>query len=91
MLLICKLHNDSGSNFAFSHMNNNSLSGQIPSELSGLPALLHLLVDNNNLSGPLPPELADTRSLEILQADNNNFSGNSIPAEYSNIRTLVKL
>ncbi|XP_066312788.1 probable LRR receptor-like serine/threonine-protein kinase At1g06840 isoform X1 [Miscanthus floridulus] len=73
------------------HMNNNSLSGQIPSELSSLPALLHLLVDNNNLSGPLPPELADTRSLEILQADNNNFSGNSIPAEYSNIRTLVKL
>ncbi|ONM36852.1 probable LRR receptor-like serine/threonine-protein kinase At1g06840 isoform X1 [Zea mays] len=73
------------------HMNNNSLSGQIPSELSSLPALLHLLVDNNNLSGPLPPELADTRSLEILQADNNNFSGSSIPAEYSNIRTLLKL
>jgi len=29
--------------------------------------------------------------LEILQADNNNFSGSSIPAEYSNIRTLLKL
>ncbi|KAJ1276248.1 hypothetical protein BS78_05G200200 [Paspalum vaginatum] len=72
------------------HMNNNSLSGQIPSELSRLP-LLHLLVDNNNLSGPLPPGLSETRSLQILQADNNNFSGSSIPAEYSNIRTLLKL
>ncbi|CAO2182523.1 unnamed protein product [Urochloa humidicola] len=73
------------------HMNNNSLSGQIPSELSRLPSLLHLLVDNNNLSGPLPPKLAETRSLQILQADNNNFSGSSIPPEYSNIRTLLKL
>ncbi|KAL6616302.1 hypothetical protein ACP70R_038572 [Stipagrostis hirtigluma subsp. patula] len=73
------------------HMNNNSLSGQIPSELSRLPALLHLLVDNNNLSGPLPPKLAETPSLKILQADNNNFSGSSIPTEYSNIRTLLKL
>ncbi|XP_022682574.1 probable LRR receptor-like serine/threonine-protein kinase At1g06840 isoform X2 [Setaria italica] len=73
------------------HMNNNSLSGQIPSELSKLPSLLHLLVDNNNLSGPLPPKLAEAQSLEILQADNNNFSGSSIPAEYSNIRTLLKL
>ncbi|XP_062224642.1 probable LRR receptor-like serine/threonine-protein kinase At1g06840 isoform X2 [Phragmites australis] len=73
------------------HMNNNSLSGQIPSELSRLPALLHLLVDNNNLSGPLPPTLADTPTLKILQADNNNFSGSSIPAEYSNIPTLLKL
>ncbi|XP_062207252.1 probable LRR receptor-like serine/threonine-protein kinase At1g06840 isoform X2 [Phragmites australis] len=73
------------------HMNNNSLSGQIPSELSRLPALFHLLVDNNNLSGPLPPKLAETPSLKILQADNNNFSGSSIPAEYSNIPTLLKL
>ncbi|CAL4973427.1 unnamed protein product [Urochloa decumbens] len=73
------------------HMNNNSLSGQIPYELSRLPALLHLLVDNNNLSGPLPPKLAETPSLTILQADSNNFSGSSIPAEYSSIRTLLKL
>ncbi|KAL6606157.1 hypothetical protein ACP70R_041810 [Stipagrostis hirtigluma subsp. patula] len=73
------------------HMNNNSLSGQIPSELARLPELLHLLVDNNNLSGPLPPKLVETPSLKILQADNNNFSGSTIPAEYGNIRTLLKL
>ncbi|VAH81160.1 unnamed protein product [Triticum turgidum subsp. durum] len=72
-------------------MNNNSLSGQIPSELSRLPELLHLLVDANNLSGPLPPKLAETRSLKIIQADNNNFSGNSIPTTYNNIPTLLKL
>ncbi|PNX75393.1 hypothetical protein L195_g015537 [Trifolium pratense] len=47
-------------------MNNNSLSGQIPSQLSGLRNLLHLLLDNNNLSGHLPDELAEMPSLNIL-------------------------
>ncbi|VAH20373.1 unnamed protein product [Triticum turgidum subsp. durum] len=74
-----------------SHMNNNSLSGKIPSELWRIPLLLHLLVDNNNLSGPLPTELAKAPALKIFQADNNNFSGSSIPATYSNIKTLLKL
>ncbi|KAM0848607.1 hypothetical protein ACQ4PT_054277 [Festuca glaucescens] len=73
------------------HMNNNSLSGQIPSELSRLPLLFHLLVDNNNLSGPLPSELAEAPALKIFQADNNNFSGSSIPTTYNKISTLVKL
>uniref|UniRef100_A0A452ZCY2 Protein kinase domain-containing protein n=1 Tax=Aegilops tauschii subsp. strangulata TaxID=200361 RepID=A0A452ZCY2_AEGTS len=73
------------------HMNNNSLSGKIPSELWRIPLLLHLLVDNNNLSGPLPTELAKAPALKIFQADNNDFSGSSIPATYSNIKTLLKL
>ncbi|XP_074583022.1 putative LRR receptor-like serine/threonine-protein kinase At1g06840 isoform X2 [Curcuma longa] len=71
-------------------MNNNSLSGQIPSELFALP-VFHILVDNNNLSGLLPPELGLLPNLKILQLDNNNFSGSSIPASYSNMTTLVKL
>ncbi|KAJ0982005.1 hypothetical protein J5N97_010260 [Dioscorea zingiberensis] len=52
------------------HMNNNSLSGQIPPELSGLSSALHLLLDNNNLSGYLPPELSQMPSLHILSIGN---------------------
>ncbi|GMP48861.1 hypothetical protein CsSME_00016059 [Camellia sinensis var. sinensis] len=48
-------------------MNNNSISGQIPPELSSLPELVHLLLDNNDLSGYLPPELANMPKLQIVK------------------------
>ncbi|XP_052735155.1 probable LRR receptor-like serine/threonine-protein kinase At1g06840 isoform X2 [Vigna angularis] len=72
-------------------MNNNSLSGQIPPELSRLPNLVHLLLDNNNLSGYLPPELYKLPNLLIIQLDNNNFEGNSIPDTYGNMSKLLKM
>ncbi|GKV43995.1 hypothetical protein SLEP1_g51225 [Rubroshorea leprosula] len=72
-------------------MNNNSISGQIPPELSKLPNLLHFLLDNNNLSGYLPEELAQMPKLTILQLDNNNFDGAIIPVSFGNIPTLLKL
>ncbi|XP_038881798.1 probable LRR receptor-like serine/threonine-protein kinase At1g06840 isoform X2 [Benincasa hispida] len=72
------------------HFNNNTLSGEIPSELSRLSKLLHLLLDNNNFSGSLPPEISTLPVLRILQLDNNNFKG-EIPASYEKFPTLVKL
>ncbi|XP_019055943.1 PREDICTED: probable LRR receptor-like serine/threonine-protein kinase At1g06840 [Nelumbo nucifera] len=72
-------------------MNNNSITGQIPPELSKLPNLLHLLLDNNNLSGYLPPELSKIPQLRILQLDNNHFDGSEIPTSYVNMSNLVKL
>ncbi|KAE8694985.1 hypothetical protein F3Y22_tig00110761pilonHSYRG00082 [Hibiscus syriacus] len=71
-------------------MNNNSISGQIPSELRSLPQLRHFLLDNNNLTGNLPPELSQMPNLKIFQLDNNNFTGTEIPASYSNMSNLVK-
>ncbi|KAL3689569.1 hypothetical protein R1sor_015878 [Riccia sorocarpa] len=74
------------------HMNNNSLSGSIPPELGKLPNMVHLLLDNNNLSGSLPPELASAPNLLILQFDNNHFDdGSTLPREYFQIPTLLKL
>ncbi|KAM0863492.1 hypothetical protein ACQ4PT_044564 [Festuca glaucescens] len=67
------------------HMNNNSLSGKIPSELSKMPGLLHLLLDNNDLSGPLPPKLAETHSLKILSIEANNIDGAVPLAIWSNL------
>ncbi|XP_057442113.1 probable LRR receptor-like serine/threonine-protein kinase At1g06840 isoform X2 [Lotus japonicus] len=72
-------------------MNNNSLSGQIPPQLSRLGSLLHLLLDNNNFTGYLPSELSEMPSLKILQLDNNNFGGNGIPDSYGNMSKLLKL
>ncbi|KAL8137803.1 hypothetical protein V2J09_003804 [Rumex salicifolius] len=74
-----------------SELNNNSLSGEIPRELSKLPNLLHFLLDNNNLSGSLPAEFSELPKLQILQLDNNNFNGSEIPASYGNMSRLLKL
>uniref|UniRef100_A0A2N9F645 Integrase catalytic domain-containing protein n=1 Tax=Fagus sylvatica TaxID=28930 RepID=A0A2N9F645_FAGSY len=72
-------------------MNNNSISGQIPPELSRLPSLIHFLLDNNNLSGYLPPQFSELPNLLILQLDNNHFDGTTIPATYGNMSKLLKL
>ncbi|KAM4083634.1 hypothetical protein ACJW30_08G073700 [Castanea mollissima] len=72
-------------------MNNNSISGQIPPELSRLPMLVHFLLDNNNLSGFLPPQFSELPNLLIIQLDNNNFDGTTIPASYGNMSKLLKL
>ncbi|KAE8710873.1 putative LRR receptor-like serine/threonine-protein kinase [Hibiscus syriacus] len=77
--------------YKLTHMNNNSISGQIPPELARLPYLVHFLLDNNNLSGHLPPELSRMPNLTILQLDNNNFEGTTIPASYRNMSKLLKL
>ncbi|KAL8138751.1 hypothetical protein V2J09_004752 [Rumex salicifolius] len=73
------------------HLNNNSLSGEIPRELSKLPNLLHFLLDNNNLLGSLLAEFSELPKLQILQLDNNNFNGSEIPASYGNMSRLLKL
>lgn len=72
-------------------MNNNSIRGQIPPELSKLSTLRHLLLDNNNLSGYLPPEFSNLPELRILQLDNNKFIGSGIPDTYGNLSKLAKL
>jgi Leucine-rich repeat (LRR) protein len=75
----------------YSHFNNNSLTGQIPVELSNLTNIFHVLLDNNKLSGNLPPQLSALPNLQILQLDNNNFSGSDIPASYGNFSNILKL
>ncbi|ONM36851.1 Leucine-rich repeat protein kinase family protein [Zea mays] len=66
-------------------VDNNNLSGPLPPELAdtrSLEILLDIFVIYDKHFSYL---------CTYSQADNNNFSGSSIPAEYSNIRTLLKL
>ncbi|KAH7674507.1 Non-specific serine/threonine protein kinase protein [Dioscorea alata] len=55
-------------------LSNNSLRGELPSEISNCSALTSLDVSQNELSGRLPASLSELRTLESLNLSNNNFS-----------------
>ncbi|RZC77310.1 hypothetical protein C5167_001486 [Papaver somniferum] len=70
---------DKGSNLETLILNNNLITGTIPSSLG-----------NNSLTGEIPPELGKCRSLTWLELNNNNFSG-SIPPALSEQSGLITL
>ena len=47
-------------------MNNNSLSGAIPTDLARLKNLNHLILDHNQVTGPLPDALSTIPQLTIM-------------------------
>ncbi|MCB2197308.1 MAG: leucine-rich repeat domain-containing protein, partial [Bacteroidetes bacterium] len=70
------------------NLENNNLSGTIPSELGNLTSLQELWLGYNNLSGPIPPELGNLTSLTYLVLwYNYNLSG-TIPSELGNLSSL---
>ncbi|KAH0780493.1 hypothetical protein KY290_000091 [Solanum tuberosum] len=54
---------------------SNSLTGPIPSNVSGLLNLQSLLLSSNNLNGTIPSWIFSLSSLEMLDLSNNTFSG----------------
>ncbi|KAH9574042.1 hypothetical protein CY35_01G034100 [Sphagnum magellanicum] len=73
------------------HMNNNSFSGSIPAELGRLQNLLHLLLDTNDLEGPLQEDIANFSTITIVQLDNNPKIASTIPQQWFQIPSLIKL
>ena len=65
-------------------LSRNRLSGQIPSELSGLTSLAELFLDDNRLSGDVPSEFSGLTNLTWLNLGNNQLSG-QLPAELSEL------
>ncbi|XP_031111830.1 receptor-like kinase TMK4 [Ipomoea triloba] len=61
------------------NLNPQSISGELPSELTQLESLRSLSVQKNSLSGPLP-SFANMSSLQELYLDSNQFS--SIPQDF---------
>ncbi|XP_019179976.1 PREDICTED: receptor-like kinase TMK4 [Ipomoea nil] len=61
------------------NIDSQSISGNLPSELTQLASLRSLSVQKNSLSGPLP-SFANMSSLEELYLDSNEFS--SIPPDF---------
>ena len=68
----------------------NSLSGEIPSEIGNLTRLVLLDLAFNSLSGAIPSEIGNLTSLGRLSLQGNQLSG-TIPAEIWNLTSLALL
>jgi len=68
-------------------LNNNQLSGSIPSELGSLISLTGLDLSNNTFTGTIPPELGNLSLLTGLGLSGNSLAG-TIPVELGNLANL---
>ena len=71
-------------------LNDNQLSGTIPTQLGNLANLEKLLLTRNQLTGTIPAELASLTGLDILALGGNQLSG-EIPPELGSLSNLVEL
>ena len=71
-------------------LDNNGLSGSIPSELGDLTNLGTLGLQGNSLTGNIPTELGNLTNLTWLSLDSNQLSG-PIPTELGNLTNLGTL
>ncbi|KAH7514309.1 hypothetical protein FEM48_Zijuj11G0075300 [Ziziphus jujuba var. spinosa] len=60
------------------NLDDNNLTGKIPSSVESLQSLLSLHLRNNSLSGEITPSLQNCKQLSVLDVGLNEFSG-SIP------------
>ena len=71
-------------------LENDSLKGNIPSEIGQLGNLIYLFLGSNKLSGNIPPEVGDLTNLKEIRLFYNQLSG-SIPSEIGNLNNLIHL
>ncbi|XP_045090862.2 receptor-like protein EIX2 [Aegilops tauschii subsp. strangulata] len=65
----------------------NSLTGQIPEDISSLVGLINLNLSSNFLSGNIPYKIGNLQALESLDLSKNQLSG-EIPLGLSNLTSL---
>ena len=65
-------------------LDNNQLSGEIPSTIGNLVDLDNLHLGHNNLSGEIPSEIGNLINLNYLSLDNNELTG-QIPNSICNL------
>ena len=66
---------DGGSNVTELRLENNGLSGPIPSALEDLTQLYALDLSDNNLTGAIPERLGELTKLDLLRLGNNQLGG----------------
>ncbi|XP_060192507.1 leucine-rich repeat receptor-like tyrosine-protein kinase PXC3 [Lycium barbarum] len=71
-------------------LDNNQLSGSIPSELGKCQNLALMNLAQNKLSGPIPVELGNISNLQVLSLQSNNLAG-EIPSNVSQLNRLQRL
>lgn len=76
-----------GDRVTFIDLNNNQLSGTLPSELGNLSELTALYLYNNQLTGSVPTTLGNLTKLNHLALSSNQLEGD-IPSELGNLSDL---
>ncbi|RCV09222.1 hypothetical protein SETIT_2G010100v2 [Setaria italica] len=71
-------------------LSGNSLTGEIPSGITSLDALINLNLSSNYLSGKIPSKIGAMQSLESLDLSKNKIFG-EIPVSLSNLTSLSYL
>ncbi|CAL9059871.1 receptor-like protein kinase HSL1 [Musa acuminata AAA Group] len=69
---------------------NNTFSGEIPAELSGMSSLQVLLLGGNRISGVIPAGISNLKFLTQLDLSDNYLSG-GIPAAMGSLEVLTML
>jgi hypothetical protein len=77
----------SGGHVSGLELENNQLTGSIPTELGNLTNLEELWLSYNQLTGSIPSELGNLGNLTLLNLNSNQLTG-SIPTELGNLRYL---
>jgi len=68
-------------------LNNNLLSGTVPTEVGRLSSVVNLYLQTNSLSGPIPSEIGALQNIEYLYLQNNELTG-PIPESIAGIDSL---
>ncbi|CAA0817655.1 receptor like protein 15 [Striga hermonthica] len=71
-------------------LSNNTLSGDIPREITSLVELRSLNLSRNNLTGSIPDNIGSMKQLESLDFSMNSLSGN-IPGSITSMSFLNSL
>ena len=79
-----------GCNVTFIDLDENNLTGFIPSQLGNLQKLEWLKLDGNSITGSIPLELGNLQNLERLWLHSNSLIG-SIPVELGSLQNLQRL
>nr|AAS48162.1 LRR protein WM1.2 [Aegilops tauschii] len=71
-------------------LSHNSLTGEIPTDITSLDALVNLNLSSNQLSGEIPNMIGAMQSLESLDLSQNKLYG-EIPSSLTNLTSLSYL
>lgn len=71
-------------------LDNNSLTGAIPSSLGSISNLTILSLSNNSLNGTIPSSLGNLPNIEEIDLSFNQLTG-EIPASFGNLDTVTIL